>query len=438
VNEYTRREEVRWTLIASLALVLCMAPAVFLLVTAQGRLLPDAEAKKKAQEAGDRVGQIHTCFTTADKLFTEVDVFKASAKAAHLDAVDDPATQPLRRKPPVRGKPAPKDKEPDGSMAWPAAQSSLKQAKLLAAAPAPAPGTASPSCRQMIEAVVGARPDATPGWEAINKAAEKPASVTDSKEQIEASRLMLKLLGDAPISKVRDHARDAEAEQKKLADQLQAAADKAVIREPIPEGVIPRRIAVGIGVGLSVITLLLSYLSVRVASVKRLATLIPLREAAKTSQPGLHAAAVLRLAAQHNGGLPGMVIGAAIGGIAAALIMPADTDVFIVGVMAGCIIGLALQWVYRAVLGASRWRARAGELADVEKPAIPIVLVLSGVNPGLEGPFISFFSALSQDDAALTVEKLAAQAEEKILAAADAGAAAAARQQPQSVMPEAR
>jgi hypothetical protein len=140
---------------------------------------------------------------------------------------------------------------------------------------------------------------------------------------------------------------------------------------------------------------------------------------------------VLRLAAQHNGGLPGMVLGAAIGGIIAALIIPADTDVFIVGVMAGCIIGLALQWVYRVALGASRWRARAGELADVEKPAIPIVLVLSGVNPGLEGNFIAFFTGLSQGDAALTVEKLAAQAEEKILAAADAGAAAAARQQPQ-------
>lgn len=424
MNEYTRREEVRWTLVASLALVLCMAPAVFLLVTAQGRLIPDPDAKKKAQEAGERVALVHACFITAEKLFTEVDVFKTSAKAARLDVVDDPSGQPPKHKPLPRGKPAPKEKEPDVSMAWPAAQSSLKQAKLLA------------PCRSAVEAAGGPRADATPGWEAIAKASEKPSTMADSKEQIEAARSLLKLLGEAPVNKVRDHARDAEVEQKKVTEQLQATAEKATIREPIPEGVIPRRIAVGIGVGLSVITLLLSYLSVRVASVKRLTTLVPLREAAKTSQPGLHAAAVLRLAAQHNGGLPGMVIGAAIGGIAAAVIMPADTDVFIVGVMAGCIIGLALQWAYRVALGASRWRARAGELADVEKPAIPIVLVLSGVNPGLEGPFILFFSDLSQDDAALTVEKLAAQAEEKILAAADAGAAAAARQQPQ-VTPDA-
>jgi hypothetical protein len=184
-----------------------------------------------------------------------------------------------------------------------------------------------------------------------------------------------------------------------------------------------------------VITLLLSYLSVRFASVRRLATLVPLREAAKSSQPGLHAAAVLRLAAQHNGGQPGMVIGAAFGGGIAALGMPDDTDMFIAGVMAGCLVGLALQWAYRLALGASRWRSRANELADVEKPAIPIVLVLSGVNPGLEGPFIMFFNGLSASDAALTVEKLAAQAEEKILAAADAGAAAAARQQPQAQSP---
>jgi hypothetical protein len=163
--------------------------------------------------------------------------------------------------------------------------------------------------------------------------------------------------------------------------------------------------------------------------------LIPLREAAKSSQPGLHAAAVLRLAALHNGGQPGMVIGAAVGGGVAAWLVPADTDLFIVGVMAGCLVGLAFQWIFRLGIGASRWRARANELADVEKPAIPIVLVLSGVNPGLEGPFISFFNGLSPSDAALTVEKLAAQAEERILAAADAGAAAAARQHPPAQSP---
>jgi hypothetical protein len=181
---------------------------------------------------------------------------------------------------------------------------------------------------------------------------------------------------------------------------------------------------VGIGVGLSVIALLLSYLSVRVVSNRRLGTLVPLREAAKTSQPGLHAAAVLRLASQSNGGLPGAVIGGALGGLVAAGVAATDTDVFIGGVMTGFLLGLGVQFLFRMLLGAGRWRQRATELAEIEKPAIPLVLVLSGVNPGLEAQFVKFFNGLSPADAASTVEKLASQAEERILAAADAGAAA--------------
>jgi len=181
---------------------------------------------------------------------------------------------------------------------------------------------------------------------------------------------------------------------------------------------------VGIGVGFSVIALLVSYLYVRVVSNRRLATLVPLREAAKTQQPGLHAAAVLRLAAQGNGGLPGAVIGAAMGGLVAALVQAVDTDVFIGGVLSGFLLGMGVQFLYRMLVGASRWKERATELAEIEKPAIPIVLVLSGVNPGLEAAFIKFFTGLSAAEAATTVEKLASQAEERILAAADAGAAA--------------
>ncbi|HSN99199.1 MAG TPA: hypothetical protein VLS89_12980, partial [Candidatus Nanopelagicales bacterium] len=60
------------------------------------------------------------------------------------------------------------------------------------------------------------------------------------------------------------------------------------------------------------------------------------------------------------------------------------------------------------------------ELAEIEKPAIPIVLVMSGVNPGLEAQFIQYLRSLSPEDAANAVEKLASQAEERILAAAEA------------------
>ena len=144
---------------------------------------------------------------------------------------------------------------------------------------------------------------------------------------------------------------------------------------------------------------------------------------------GLHAAAILKLAGQHNGGEPGMVMGAGFGGLIAALIQPADADLFVAGVMGGLLIGLGIQWGYRILTGASKWRRRSTELADIEKPGIPIVLALSSVNTGLESQFLSFFNELPPADAAATVEKLASQAEERILAAADAGAVAAGAMQ---------
>ena len=82
MNEYTRREEVRWTLIASLLMVLCIAPAVILLVTAKGKLVPDQEARRVADEAAEKVKPAHACTVAANKLKTELGPFKATAKAA--------------------------------------------------------------------------------------------------------------------------------------------------------------------------------------------------------------------------------------------------------------------------------------------------------------------------------------------------------------------
>ncbi|APR86776.1 hypothetical protein A7982_12125 [Minicystis rosea] len=435
MNEYTRREEVRWTLIASLLMVLCIAPAVILLVTAKGKLVPDPEARRAADEAVERIKPAHACVVAAEKLQTEIDPFKATAKAAHLDANEEAPPDPKKKKKPgtISGRIRAgvkelqdKDKEPDVGLAWGAAQPTQKAAKLLTA------------CRVNVEASAGERKEAAPAWEAIAKAAAvQPAA--DKKEELSAARTLLKLWDGIAIDKIVAQTKDAEAAATKHSEELNAKAGTAFIREPIPEGLIPRRLAVGIGVGLSVIALLLSYLSVRVSSNRRLMTLVPLREAAKTSQPGLHAAAVLRLASQPNGGLPGAVIGGALGGLVAAAVAPSDTDVFIGGVMAGFLFGLGAQFLLRMLGGAGQWRQRASELADIEKPAIPIVLVLSGVNPGLEAPFIKFFTGLSDADAATTVEKLAAQAEERILAAADAGAAArqaAAAGMPPGMMPQ--
>lgn len=418
MNEYTRREEVRWTLIASLLMVLCIAPAVVLLVTAQGKLIPDPQAQRAADESEQKVKPAQACVSQAKKLEAEIDPFRSAAKAGHVDeeeALPEKGKKPRTLQGRFRGAVKDvKDKttEPDVSLAWPAAQTTLKAAKLLA------------PCKLLVEAAAGVRESAGPAWEAIAKANEVKAATDDKLEQLAAARALLKLWDKAPVGEVVAQAKDAEVALTKQKDELAAKATTAFVRELIPDGLVPRRLAVGVGVGLSVIALLLSYLSVRVASNRRLMTLVPLREAAKSTQPGIHAAAVLRLAAQPNGGLPGAVIGGAVGGLIAAAVARSDTDVFIGGVMTGFLFGLGFQFLLRMLSGPSSWRQRATELADIEKPAIPIVLVLSGVNPGLEGAFIKFFTALSDVDAATTVEKLASQAEERILAAADAGAAA--------------
>lgn len=417
MNEYTRSEEVRSTLIASVILILCVAVAVLRLVTAQGQLVPDPQAREAAKMAETKSTQAQGCTVQADKLIGEVEFLKSSVKAARVSVDEADAGPPPKWKPKIK----PKDK-PDIELAWATAQPSYKQAKALA------------PCRDLVEATGGVRPAATPAWNAIVEAAGLTPPGEDKTQQVEAVKKLHSLLGDAPVEKVKDATHEVAATLKTDFEKAKDVADKAVVREALPEGVFPRRIAVGAGVILCVIALLVSYMSVRVASVRRLATLVPLRDAAKAGQHGLHAAAILKLAGQHNGGEPGMVIGAGFGGLLAALIQPADADLFVAGAMGGLLIGLGIQWGYRILTGASKWRRRSTELADIEKPGIPIVLALSSVNTGLEAQFLSFFNELPPADAAATVEKLASQAEERILAAADAGAVAGSMQ-PQGAPP---
>lgn len=411
MNEYTRREEVRATFIASAILVLCIAAAVFRLITVEGKLVPDPAAQRAAQESAVRVTAGKACAVAGENLVTETDLFKKLAKSARLNEPPQPE-EPRRR-----GLP-PKPKEPEKKLTWAAAQPVHKQAKILA------------GCREPTEAALGVRPDAAPAWKAIAEAAAlTPPPEKDEPAQLAATRKMYEIVGEISADKIQQATRDADAQFKAQAERDKSRADTAMIREPLPEGLLSRRSAVTIGVALTVIALLISYISVRVASMRRLATLVPLRDAARTGSPGTQAAAILKAAAAHNGGEPGIVIGSALGGLGAALLRPADADLFVLGVMVGLLVGLGVQWALRLLVGASRWRARAGELAEIEKPAIPIVLVLSGVNPGLEAQFIQYLRSLSPPDAASAVEKLASQAEERILAAADAGAVAAHRAQ---------
>ncbi|WP_437579507.1 hypothetical protein [Sorangium sp. So ce887] len=414
MNEYTRREEVRATFIASAILVLCIAMAVLRLVTVDGRLVLDPGARRQAEESEARLAPARACALAGEKLIVEIDLFKKAAKSARMPAPGEepPAPPPVTRTRAQRNTPPPpKPKEPDKQGAWASAQPLHKQVKTLA------------GCREATEALLGARVSAIPGWDAIAKAAAITPPAAEEAEQFEAAKQLLSLLADIPADKVAQATKDAEAAYKATAERDRERATTAVVREPLPQGVFSRRVAVSVGVGLTVCALLISYLGVRAASMRRLATLLPLRDAVRSGRPGMQAAEILKTAAAYNSGEPGIVIGAAIGGLSAALLAPKDADLFVAGVMAGLLIGLGAQWAFRLAVGASRWRARATELAEVEKPAIPIVLVLSGVKPGLEPEFIQFLRSLPPADAAAAVEKLASQAEERILAAADAGAA---------------
>jgi hypothetical protein len=423
LNEYTRREEVRWILVASATLVACIAAAVLLLVTAQGKLIPDPEALSVAKATAERSAGYAAlkCNRDAKTLADEIPLFKKAAEQARVAAAVDQPDKDKGKK----GAAKKDEKKPDVQLGWAAAQPAYKAAKALA------------RCREPTEQAAGVRPDATRAWDAIQSANDLVVpGDTDKPAQIEAARKLLGLLGDAPVDKIVQATKDAETSLKAAADDAEkkAAAERATPtkREPLPKGLLAREVAISLGVGLALVALLISFLSVRAASMRRLVTLLPLRDAAKNGMPGLQAAALLRLAAQPNGGEPGLVIGAAVGGLVTAAAFRLDADLFVAGVMAGLLLGLGAQVALRLGGGSAKWRERATELGDIEKPAIPIVLILSGVNPGLEDQFLGFFSGLQPAEAAETVQKLASQAEERILAAAEAGAAATAYAQAQA------
>ncbi len=423
MNEYTRREEVRWILIASATLVACIAAAVLLLVTAQGKLVPDPEALAMAKATGERSATYASlkCNRDAKTLADEIPLFRKAAEQARVAASVDPPEKDKGKKPVAKKD----EKKPDVLLAWATAQPVYRAAKSLS------------RCREATEQAAGVRPDAARAWEAVRTANDLvPPADNDKSAQIDAARKLLSVLGDAPVDKLVQATKDAEGALKSAADEAEkkAATERATPtkRESLPKGLLAREVAISVGVGLALIALLISFLSVRAASSRRLVTLLPLRDAARNGMPGLQAAALLRLAAQPNGGEPGLVIGAAVGGLVTAAAFRLDADLFVAGVMAGLLLGLGAQVALRLGGGSTQWRQRATELGDIEKPAIPIVLILSGVNPGLEDQFLGFFSGLAPAEAAETVQKLASQAEDRILAAAEAGAAASAYAQQQA------
>ncbi len=123
--------------------------------------------------------------------------------------------------------------------------------------------------------MTGAKPEAAPAWAAIAKAAAiEPPQEGDTNAMVDNARTLLVAFGDAPIDKLVVEAKEAEDEARQAAEKTQKKADIATVVLPIPEGFVPRRVALGIGIGICVIALLISYFSVRAASMRRLGTLV--------------------------------------------------------------------------------------------------------------------------------------------------------------------
>jgi hypothetical protein len=405
-------------LVSALVLVVCVAGSLGALLTAKGSVVPDPAARKVATAAKQHADEVTACTGRAADLSKEYAVFKDVAPATGIDKEPAPP-EPEPKTPPRPGQPKPKPKTEIAAPAWPAAKPTQERAKSLVA------------CKALLVAASEPSAAAAKAWASVEAAAAVPAPPEGdgAQAQTTAARSVYVALDGAPIGEIEAHEAAATAAAKKSADEAADAAAKATVVQGLPKGVLGREVAVAAGVLLSLVALLINFFSLRATSARRAQTLVPLRKATRPPERGLHAAALLRVAAEGSGGEPGLVLGAAIGGLVAAVVGRQDADWYVAGVTAGLILGLLIQIVARSTAGTKAFRARALALAEIEKPAVPIVLVLSTVQPGMEGEFLGFFLKLSPSEAANAVEKLANQAEEQILIAADAqalGRAAAA------------
>lgn len=413
----------RWILVSTVALVGSVAASLGLMLTATGKVVPDMKAREAAQALDAEASALDKCVEAANKLNEEVGFFRGASKV--LEQQPEPVEEPPAPEPPPKGpkgrplpppkspkeKPKPKPKQVDQSaQAWPAATATYVSAGQVEA------------CRTSIEKHAPAEGEAVDGWAAVQTVTKlkvpKPEDPTSTS--LTAARQVFAAVEKAPVQAVATHAQTARDRAKAAASAATTAADSATIQQPLPQGVLGREVAIAAGVFVSLAALLISFFSLRATSVRRAASLAPYRKSVHPPERGLHAAMILRLAAETNGGEPGIVLGAGVGGLLAAAIARADVDWYVAGVAAGLVLGLLIQTVVKTVGLTQHFRARALAIAEIEKPAVPIVLVLQTVRPGQEEDFVGFFMKLAPTEAAHAVEKLATQAEEQILIAVDA------------------
>ncbi len=411
MNEYTRREEVRWILVSAVVLVGCVAGALGLILSAQPARVPDTEAAATAARLRARSDEIARCPDKVQSLRKEARLLRELGSSSGIteEPEPSPSASAPRRGAPV--KPPPKPKPELAAPAWPAAKPTHERAR------------AVQPCMSLAQEITAA-PPAQAGWAAVEKAGavKPPSDGADLDAQRASAREVFLALEQVDLGPVEAHVTAAAAEAAAAAQTAEESARGATVRKPLPSGLMGREVAVAAGVMLSLIALLVSFFSLRATSSRRARSLATYRKATRPPERGLHAATILRLAAEPNGAEPGLVIGAGVGGLVAGLVGRVDADWYVAGVTAGLVVGVLVQLIVRNTAGSRRFRERALALADIEKPAVPIVLVLSTVQPGLEDEFLSFFVKLSPTEAANAVEKLANQAEEQILIAADAQA----------------
>lgn len=410
MNEYTRREEVRWILVSAVVLVACVAGALGLLLTAKPKTGPDETAKAEAVQLRARATEVTRCPVGAKDLKKELGLFRDVSETSGILKDPEPPPEPVNPRAP---KPKPKPKPPElAAPAWPGAKPTHELAKSVVV------------CAELSKAIVEPDEKTVAAWKAVETAAavKPPPEGADAAAQKTSAREVFGALDKADLGAVEAHATKALEAADAAAKTAEERAKTAVVEKPLPRGLLGREVAVAAGVLLSLIALLISFFSLRATSGRRARSLATYRKATRPPERGLQAASILRLAAEPSGGEAGLVIGAGLGGLVAALVGRVDADWYVAGVTAGFLVGLLTQVVLRSVGGAKSFRERALALADIEKPAVPIVLVLSTIQPGAEDEFLSFFLKLSPSEAANAVEKLANQAEEQILIAADAQA----------------
>ena len=418
MNEYTRREEVRWILVSAIVLVSSVAIALGLLLSARGPVTPDPALQTAAQDLDAASKDLTACVDAAAALNKEVIVFRGvAADSKVLEQQPEPAPDEDEPKAPGRGKPIakpkPKPKAPDfTAQAWPAAKPTFERAGRLTA------------CRAQAEAIVPVSAKADEAWRAIAtvNALTAPKEGDTPASHLTTARQVFAAIEKAPIDAAVEHVTAAQKSAETRAAEAGDRAKTTLVQQPLPRGLLGREVAIAIGVLVSLVALLVSFFSLRATSVRRGGSLAPFRKAAHPPERGIQAATILRLAAEPNGGEPGIVLGAGLGGVLAAVIARVDADWYVAGVTAGLVLGLLTQIVIKGVAATRNFRERALTLAEIEKPAVPMVLVLSTVRAGAEDDFLNFFLKLSPTEAANAVEKLATQAEEQILIAADAHA----------------